>query len=201
MSQLRMARSVRVGMRGKPIVRDSFTAADSTNLNGRRPELTRAGATYSALTGSWDINGNAARHSATASGLIAADCGSADIIYEVTITPENTTANAGAYFRVTDANNGWLVRWRHGSNQIQIIERNAGTPTTRATAALTPVTAGAAYTIRIEAKAAVITATVPGSGVTATYASATFNQTATQVGFAGGTATGAKFDNMTVRRF
>lgn len=89
--------------------------------------------------------------------------------------------------RSTDSNNRWIVRCDQAGSTIKLFEKNGGTETQRSTAAQT-FTNATAYRIMVICVGNVITTFVANAQKT-TYASASFNNTATGVevnGFATG---------------
>jgi hypothetical protein len=101
----------------------------------------------------------------------------ADAIHYVTWTPvAGETLNL--IFRRTDDSNYWTARVSESGNTIKVIEVNGGVETERASAAVT-INAGTTYRVVCRASGTYINATSSSTTSTASYTSATFNQTAT----------------------
>ena len=117
-----------------------------------------------------------------ATGFTASPSSGASLTTEVDCLVEATwTASTGVTaeldVRRTDANNRWIVRCDQAGGTIKLIERNAGVETERASAAQT-WTNGTAYRIVAICRGNTIATFVAGTSKN-TYASATFNNTAT----------------------
>ena len=108
--------------------------------------------------------------------------GNAAGLTEITWTPASSET-MDLSVRRTDDNNRWIIRCVQGSSSIALIENNAGSPTTRSSAAQT-WTVGTAFRIVHECNATAMRNVV---GVTSknSYNSATFNQTATGIAASG----------------
>lgn len=181
------------------LIHDEFTAANGTAISGRTPSpVNLPGNTWAILgTGTWTIQSN--RASKTAGGghnLAVVNAADAD----VTITCDVAVANAagerhGVSLRASDVNNFWALTWRN-TNVVEIIERNGGTVTVRASAALT-LTPGSTYEFKLVANGATLTGYIDGVQYV-TYGSATLNQTNTNHGIYAGTTAQPTWDNFKV---
>lgn len=165
---------------GPLLLFDPFTDADGTALASHTMQL--GGGWTVAAGGAWDINGNRARLVKTAASrdFAWANAGKADVAARVVVRAGVGGNTPGLALRISDANNGWLVRIHPTGSTFSIFERNGGVFTERAVTTVA-TSAGTDYVIRAVARGPVITATVNG-GNQISYASATLNQTATTHG-------------------
>lgn len=125
------------------LIADAFTASDGTDLAGRTPDTTTGGATWSEAAGNWQISSNkATKVSASERGACVVNCGESTGII-LTCVARSSVANAsldrctGFMVRRADGNNLWMVGINAQADLFVIVERNASTNTTRASASLT----------------------------------------------------------------
>lgn len=94
-----------------PSTLDTFTAANSTNINGRTPDTGKSGATWSVTTGAILIQSNTAQIS-SAPAIALIDCGRSD--GALTLTNARIGSVGGgyvvAYWRWQDASNHWRLQ-------------------------------------------------------------------------------------------
>jgi hypothetical protein len=184
---------------------DTFTAADGTTLNGRTMGP-GPGTWGTALAGTWQVESGAATlTSATANGMITADAGAADVTITLDcLVPASGNCILGSVVRESDASNGWLcvIESDGAAYYIGIYERAAGTNTLRASMNFSGGIGGLTVSLAITASGSTITCTNPGTGTSATYGSATSNQTVTTHGIygfsAGGSYQAGSVDNFVV---
>lgn len=181
------------------LIHDDFNAANGTAISGRTPSpVNLPGNTWAILgTATWTIQSNRASKTAGgANNLAVINAADAD----VTITCDVTIANAGGErhgvgLRASDVNNFWALTWRN-TNLVEIIERNGGTVTVRASAALT-LTPGNTYEFKLVAIGTSLTGYVDGVQYVS-YGSATLNQTNTNHGIYAGATAQPTWDNFKV---
>lgn len=135
---------------------------------------------YFQLGGVWATdNGLAQLVQASPAANYQGDAGSADSCIEVTFQAA-TGVSKDLMFRWVDDNNCWIARQNQAGSTWQLIEKNAGVETVRATQAQT-WTNGTSYRFFISMEGQSIRALESGNSVPVTYATASFNQTATGV--------------------
>lgn len=86
-----------------PVIRDTFSRADSTTSLG----VTDTGQAWSALVGTWGITGSTGYTTTTVEGFAAFDSGYSN--FSVGLRIPATSGYFGLLFRVVDANNLWLL--------------------------------------------------------------------------------------------
>lgn len=175
-------------------VLDTFTAADSTALNGRTPSPTTAGNNWTTLEGAGaqqTIQSNVARLVAGAAvQSLTVDTGQASGTVTVSAALGATGATGcGIMFRMTDANNYWLL-WIDGANRVDVYKVVANVSTTRANIVIASNTA--AHDLRVVLSGHSIVATY--GGVSVANLTDSFNATATKHGMRAYANT-ATFDN------
>lgn len=181
------------------LIHDQFTAADGTAISGRTPSPVNVpGNNWAAALGTavWTIQGNKA--SKTGGGghnLMVVSAADADVTITADVTVVNSAERQGVGLRATDVNNFWGVTWRN-TNVVELVERNGGTLTVRASAALT-LTPGSTYEFKVIASGSTITGYVNGVQYV-TYGSATLNQTTTNHGLYAGSTGLPTWDNFKV---
>lgn len=168
------------------LIADSFTAADNTDIEGRTPDTTTAGATWDEVIGNWQILSNKATKVAAADrGVVIINCGQSTGI-RISCKARSTVANTsldrytGLAIRRSDNNNFWMVGINAQSNLLAIIERNAGTNTIRASTSV-PIDIATEYDLEVELDDQTITAWLNGANETS-WGSATLNETSTSHG-------------------
>lgn len=176
---------------------DSFTDANGVALTAHTPNV---GPMWSAVHGTFDIQGGQANTTAIngTSGVANAtvNVGRADVLIQA-LARFPSGGSAGLTARLTDGTNYWTVRFNAGS--FALFEIVAGTPTSRASAVIS-ASINTLYEITMRCTGTAITATwrLPGGSLTTIqYASATFNQAATQHGLRAG-AVGVRYDDFSV---
>lgn len=175
-------------------LQDVFTDPNGTSLNVHTPTV---GGPWVESLGDFDIQSNRANVVSLSGGTAIAQCqcNVADMTITLDVIPADTYAFDGVLFRFTDTNNYWFARWMHQVNRLEIYEFNAGVATLRASAALVPGSAGQPYSLTLVASGETVTLTVLGTSCS--YASATFNKTATRHGLRARTVSG-RYDNILV---
>lgn len=124
-------------------------------------------------------------------GYVRWESGEDEVMVSARLTVRDSS-RVGIIVRATDDNNGWIVRIDSTANTITIVERNAGTETTRATGTLsnTPdfqqITTDTEYWVTVVTEGSNIKAWIDGTAsLHNSYverASASFQDTATQHG-------------------
>jgi hypothetical protein len=188
-----------------PAAYDTFTAANGTDLNGRASDTTGPDSqavvarTWTAQTGSWDIQSNRANTTGVAppspaffATMLTTD---ADIVISSVVNLGAAAAWAAVVVRYTDDDNCWRIVAVDATNIFIIQERNAGVATTRATTAIA-VAASTDYDFQIVTEGQNITAYLDNAN-RITYGSAALNETAVTHGISCQDAA-ARFDNFTV---
>ena len=160
-------------------VLDTFAAANGTNLNGRAPDYNGAGAAWSVLAGSWDIQANEANSTGVALSQASIESKRANALITAGVKVA-TGGRVGLFVRVTDTSNGWYIWLRDDTAQFELIERVAGVDTQRAVAAFNP-TPSTVYQIAVKLQGQTIVATLDGAN-TITYTGAASNASATKHG-------------------
>lgn len=151
---------------------DHFTGADGTALASHAPDINTPGNAWEALAGTWTIQGNAAKKATNSSIDIAViDSGISNATLKVVVTGSPITGGISARF--TDATHGWLFV-SNGTN-LYIFE---GPGWTQRASAAADYTSGDTMTVTL----AGATVSVLFHAITASYALATQNQTATKHG-------------------
>ncbi|MGB8644039.1 MAG: hypothetical protein WCF84_02290 [Anaerolineae bacterium] len=171
------------------LILDQFTGTNGTNLTAHIIAPINTPATsWVAKSGSITIQSNAAQSTGTPD-LYSADAGHADI----TLTMDWTSAGgiSGVAVRILDTNNYWRITRGVGGQNLLIVEVNAGTPTTRASAS--SITGNGQ--IYVNTSGATITAKFAGANQIS-YGSATLNQSNTNHGIYA--ASSASYDNCQV---
>lgn len=159
---------------------DTFTDVNGTALSVHTMDH---GPGWTQHAGTFEIQSNRAEHKlGTTDSRAYADAGLADVRITVFATTADNTTGAsapGVLVRATNGDNNWLLRIDRYNDTLRIFERNAAVHTIRAS---TPFVAGEAliYHMTVIANGPAISLTVMGT--TVSYASATFNQTATRHG-------------------
>ena len=167
------------------VVQDTFTDTNGTSLDAHTPDVVVSGG-WTEQAGNWQITSNKAVISSSTIARATIESGEADCVIAVTVTsntgtddPSRDSAIIGRY---SDLNNLWLVGVNSQGDIFRLVERNASTFTTRASASVTINTA-TAYALEATFNGANIDATLDG-GNDISYGSATLNQTATIHGIA-----------------
>jgi hypothetical protein len=176
----------------------NFTAANGTLLTAYTPDIGSIGAN---LQGTFEIESAAAQPLTAADGdLFAWDAGVADVVIDCLVTGfanagSGWAVNANLHFRTTDVNNNWKWYWEWDATggNFSLLQCISGTTTAVASTTVNGVS-GTQYAVRIVCKGPIIIISINGVPYI-TYASATFNQSATKFGLyygtygsAGGTA-------------
>lgn len=186
----------------RTLILDQFTDTTGVALESHTIAPTNTPATvWSRIDGHFDIQANQANGDLgpiVVYGVYVTDPGTADVTIQCDITPIAAPGRQCVTGRLTDANNNWRIGVRgDGSNSFEILERNAGVQTVRATVTVT-ITPGVTYTLKAIFSGSTITATING-GNQISYNSATLNQTVTKFGIDTGTGvTGTRYDNFKV---
>lgn len=170
------------------IVADSFTAANSTNLNGRMPDVINTpGAAWAVGAGGYQIQSNAAWPSSYASSIarVTYDTGVADANLKLTYRTGQTTAVSEfvqILFRFVDTQNFWCLTFGKLSSaglwKIQEVVSNSATD--RATGTYT-YAANTNYVLDLTFNGASVSALRDGAN-SISYNSASTFLTATIVG-------------------
>jgi hypothetical protein len=162
---------------GPYLLRDTFTDADGTALDAHIMEV---GPGWTEYGGEWEIESNRAQN-ASGTGWIsaAADALEADTT-EKAVVNMGAGAEAGLCGRLSDEDNAWFVVLREATDELAIIEDNAGTATTRATGEVS-VSSGVEYLLKVVFTGHTIIAYVDDVEI-ARYESATHNAQATRFG-------------------
>lgn len=181
-------------------IADTFTRANSTTSMG---STTTGAAPWTSYRGTWGIASNQAYLSngnATSVNLAAVESGKADCTVQFTIANKSTGEQPGAFLRVTDANNGYILEsgrnasatktnlYKWVSGAATIIGQSSGTLELLAGDVIQVVMAGSSFTVKRNG-AVIITAT-----------DSTF-LTQTKHGFylvSGGGSPAVRFDDFTV---
>lgn len=161
---------------------DTFTDTNGTNLTAHTIAPTNTiGATWTTLLGACTVVGNTVRRAGGANpDADVYESSRADVVIAQTHRHGTSYTENFVILRCTDSTNFWHVKTTATDNYWRITERNANVDTVRASAAKTIATA-TDYAIVVTAQGATISATIDG-GTPISYASATFNQTATKHG-------------------
>lgn len=123
-----------------PLAYDTFTRADgalgSTEIIGPDSQAVVA-RVWTVQSGDWEISSNTLITAAVAGAGIAtiASIGNGDYLIEIDITtPGAGTTPAGLIIRFTNTSNYWYIKMTPGTagTDFELIEVNAGVPTTRA---------------------------------------------------------------------
>ena len=174
----------------------SLFATDG-ELDAYTPEL---GSVWAENTGDWDTASGILRN--TALGIATFNSGIANLIYDVKVTmPASGTTAGGLIVRFTDTSNYWYIKLTPGTANadFELVEVNAGTPTTRASADIDWV-ASTAYNIRVIVAGSTYWKVYVAGVEKLTYTTTnTFNQAATICGLRDeGNANFVAFDNAAV---
>ena len=173
------------GYIGPPIspylVYDTFTGGDAS-LDAHTPDVTPGGGWVEAR-GNWVISGGKA-NSGQLEGIAVIESGVSDVSVSVIGTLQGTDINCGSpmiVLRETAAKDCWHVgALAPNANLNAILENNNDSYTTRASTACV-LSDNGEYTITATAASTTITGLINGA-CSASYGSATFNQTATKHG-------------------
>ena len=168
-----------------PTLQDTFTDTNGVSLDAHTPDIIPAGG-WTEHTGDWDIQSNRADPSAV-NGQVdraSADSTLSDFTIEATthVGQAATSEKVGLIGRQSDATNFWML-WLErlaGADKWSIYDCVAGVYTQRATNTPT-ASQNTDFTQKGVFNGATIDAYLDG-GSQITYASASFNQTATKVG-------------------
>jgi hypothetical protein len=183
------------------LIYDILNDVDATSLDAHAIAPTNTPATaWTERNGNWAITSNQAMLSAGATRAHATlDAGVADCTISVTArsatTNTGTDRDAGITARWTNTSNYWKIGTNAAADLFRIVERNAATDTSRASAS---VVIGVADDLAIVTvlSGATISATLAG-GSAISYGSATLNQTVTVHGMLA-SAANDRLDNFTV---
>ena len=171
--------SVRYEPSVRPVIRDTFTRADSTTTLG----ATDTGQAWAALAGTWGVIGSAGYTTTATEGFAVFDAGVANFTAALRIT--GTVNGPGLLFRVVDANNLWLI----DTNGLWL--RNGGVWTNRGGMA------GWVAGDVMSASCSGSTITAYKNGVSFVSLSDVTHQAATKVGlYTGVTGTGNRYDDL-----
>lgn len=124
-----------------PLSYDTFTRANgslgNTETSGPDAQSTPVRA-WTEQSGDWEISSNKLRTAAAAgAGIATVPVGVADVLYQITITiPGAGTTPGGIDIRLSDTSNYWYLKITPGTvgTDFELVEVNAGVPTTRASA-------------------------------------------------------------------
>ena len=153
---------------------DDCTDTNGTNWSSHTPNV---GSSPTYGTGVVTIQSNKAQRQSGSPQPIF-DYGHADYTKTLSLN-RGTSTFVGAIVRYSNANNYWLFFYSSGTNVLTLYEVNGGTQTSRATGSVT-LSASTAYNASITCTGNSISMTI--NGVTVSYASASFNNTATKGG-------------------
>lgn len=177
------------------LILDQFTDTDATALESHTiaPTNTPA-ASWASDSGAMDINGNKARSTTLASGLVQyrANAGVSDCVVSADVTPVAADVT-GLILRRNSAVNNWVLVVDVDNDLFRLYER-ATTYTLRASIAAT-ITAGSTYAFSATLNGQSIVCTLDGANQIS-FSSATY-QTETNHGLEGD-HTGTKWDNFKV---
>jgi hypothetical protein len=180
----------------EPLVLDTFTDADSTDIEDHTLDVAPIGG-WTAELGAFEINGNTlvlvGAEPDVPKWIGSIECGAADFMVETKCIPW-PGSDPGLVFRYEDTANLWLMDLFVNSDVVRLIERTAGAWTVRASAAVT-ITGGTAYSLRLIADRTSIVGYVDDA-VRVAYTSSV-HQSATRVG-PRGRFIGDKWDNFAV---
>lgn len=150
------------------LVSDTFTDSNGTALTAHTPDIDTVGSGWVNQSGTYQIDSNAAhRETGPTGSVVAIDAGNADVTVKSDISAKTTS---GIVARLSDDNNYWLGWAQDG----KLYENNADSLTERADLGAPTIP----NTLELECNGSSITFRAE-TGLSATYASATFNQTAT----------------------
>ena len=166
---------------GEPIFLDTFTDTNGTALASHTPDV---GGAWTDVTPGWEIQGNKAQ-STTNLSISTMDAGESDVLLESIIQSDTPEASVGFILRYTNDSNYWFTLLRiqaidPDDKLIRLFERNAGSNTVRASAAVTTAINTDYKTVFI-CDDETITGYVDDVNKI-TYGSATLNKTATVYG-------------------
>ena len=165
------------------LLEDGFDGAASS-LAAHTPDV-GPGWTIAATGSTWNVTGSGTVQLAkdpggTARDFAWMDSGEADVIISCQVKG-NVSNIPGIIARLSDSGaNCWLISVSPAGDVFTIVQREAGSNTTRATTSVT-IDAGTFYTIVVTLSGNTITATLNG-GNQIQYTSATFQNTATKHG-------------------
>lgn len=183
---------------GGVLILDQFTAADSTDINGRTPApINVPGNNWAVIggTAAWAVQGNqAAASGGGVENWLAVDSGIADATVSADITVIASGEVQGISLRIADSTHHWLLYWTSG-NVVYLVERDVGA-TVRASGALV-LTGGTTHEFKAVLLGTTITGYVDGVQIL-TYGSATSGQTNTKHGLYAGTISTVRWDNFKV---
>lgn len=175
----------------QPTSLSTFTASNGTSLHAITPEL---GNHWVEQSGNWDIQGNQA-NTASSNAYAAVETSESDLLVDclVAVRANSTNDGYGLFIRSTDAANGWKITISDFDNVLEMIERDTGSDTLRASTGIA-IALNTDYHVRAIADGQTIDAFVD-AGDKITYASASFNQTATKHGIYTRGGTYGRLDN------
>jgi hypothetical protein len=155
------------------LVYDTFTGADTTQLQNHTPEI---GGAWTANAGVTIVSN---KIQSTGDYNVIIDSGQANHYITVDHLPSNGGCFSGPIVRYSDDSNYWLINmYPYGSGAFEIEEMASGSFTKQATVAAGLTRTN--YNVTVTSIGATITGTVPG--YTISYDSASSNQTQTKVG-------------------
>lgn len=164
------------------LLSDTFTDTNGTALASHTMTV---GSGWTADSGSYQVQSNQAAAQTTGGvhNIASADAGQADATATLNVVvPGSNFFSAGLSCRVTNGTNLWEVRLQSDSaganTRVNITEHNAGTQTERVS---TTIAFSGTVALQVVLSGSTITAYINGV-LQATYASASFNQTATRFG-------------------
>lgn len=185
MTTARLSESHRRRILGAPLilVRDTFTDADTTELQNHTPDLDRVGGGWTAGS-TMQIIGNRLTPTTTTWRTVQIDTGKANVEHTCTFCIGGHDKQPhGPLLRYASAGNYWVVEIQKSGSELQIQEWSSGSPTVRATTVVSPnLVINGVYALVVTAAGTTITATLDG-GNQVSYASATAHLTATIHGF------------------
>jgi len=173
------------GLVGGDLLLDRFGNTDGTNIDGKALDI---GGTWNVISGTWQTQGGRARKTNAVGQVqyVRANAGRADCTARAKLPlPASGSWTLGLALRGSDVNNVWYaLLGASGVQKVDLVERNAGTETVRASATASSTLANnGTYTLSAACAGSTITLFLDGVQQLS-YASATLNQTVTWFGLA-----------------
>jgi len=120
----------------QPVV-DTFTDADTTDLEAHTPDTDRVGGGWSHIVGGYTINSNAVKGDTNNGPTACIDTGTANYLIDVNLTMGSSGGGPSLGFRYQDINNYFIYQLLDASNLVRIGEYVSGSFNVRASTSKT----------------------------------------------------------------
>lgn len=153
------------------LIYDTFTGANNTPINGRTPDITTGGATWTVVSGFADIQSNRYHPSSASTTLSQINAGSANVTVSAILNLAGAGYGPGVIGRYQDSTHFWVAYLTTAN--INLYEFNGGVTLRGSYAGTFGATTD--YTIGLVMAGNSISVTLGGVQVIAPYTSSLFN--------------------------